>query len=568
MVWELSLGLLPSTTRLLLLSATVGNASTFLGWLRSSHNRRLKLVTSEERRVPLEHHWVGEELLSDQIEEMVKAERTPALVFSFHREGCWSTAESLKGKRLIDGEQKKALALAVNSYEWGPGGGRKLKPLLMRGVGVHHAGILPKYKRAVEELFCQRLLSVVVCTETLAAGVNLPARSVVLTELLKGPPGKKTVIEPSRAQQMFGRAGRPQFDDRGDVYVLAHEDDVKIVRFNDKLATIPEKTGDPKLIQARKKLLKKRPKRSPNRQYWNQKQFQRLIESPAGDLASRGDIPWRLLAYLLSASPEVDRLHSFIKGRLLSPKACEAACGRLDDMLMTLRAGGFVELDPEPPKPGEAIATEDSGSAAGTLGALLAEAVAVSGQSSSAVNDSSERPEEVGYRARWARPTERLEMLLGFRSIHPIYGAFLRDHLGSASRVEWIQALESTLEFPGSALRNVRVPGPERVAQGPLAIEHLHSELLQRGLATAAELGSEPDEDEFGERIWPLRLAEKLKLLFDSKYPGAGRVRISAIWAAGAIDEFGGDFDKGSGRMEDIPAFKIPFCSDAVIARN
>ena len=544
MVWELSLGLLPSTTRLLLLSATVGNASTFLGWLRSSHNRRLKLVTSDERRVPLEHHWVGEELLGDQIEEMVKAERTPALVFSFHREGCWSTAESLKGKRLIDGEQKKALALAVNSYEWGPGGGRKLKPLLMRGVGVHHAGILPKYKRAVEELFCQRLLSVVVCTETLAAGVNLPARSVVLTELLKGPPGKKTVIEPSRAQQMFGRAGRPQFDDRGDVYVLAHEDDVKIVRFNDKLATIPEKTGDPKLIQARKKLLKKRPKRSPNRQYWNQKQFQRLIESPAGDLASRGDIPWRLLAYLLSASPEVDRLHSFIKGRLLSPKACEAACGRLDDMLMTLRAGGFVELDPEPPKPGEAIATEDSGSAAGTLGALLAEAVAVSGQSSSAVNDSSERPEEVGYRARWARPTERLEMLLGFRSIHPIYGAFLRDHLGRASRVEWIQALESTLEFPGSALRNVRVPGPERVAQGPLAIEHLHSELLQRGLATAAELGSEPDEDEFGERIWPLRLAEKLKLLFDSKYPGAGRVRISAIWAAGAIDEFGGDFDK------------------------
>jgi len=546
-VWELSLGLLPSSTRLLLLSATVGNASSFLGWLRTSHNRRLTLITSNERRVPLEHHWVGEELLGDQIEEMVRAERTPALVFSFHREGCWSAAEVLKGKRLVDAEQKKALAEAVNSFDWGPGGGRKLKPLLLRGVGVHHAGILPKYKRAVEDLFCQRLLSVVVCTETLAAGVNLPARSVVLTELLKGPPGKKTVIEPSRAQQMFGRAGRPQFDDRGDVYVLAHEDDVKIARFNDKLATIPEKTGDPKLIQARKKLLKKKPKRSPKRQYWNEKQFNRLIESPAGDLVSRGDIPWRLLAYLLSSSAEVGRLHEFIDGRLLSPKPREAAHDRLDAMLMTLWAGGFVELEPEPPKPGEESQQQASSAAEdmpGLLGSLMAEAVAVSNPQSAAGEDSADPSKPIGYRAQWARPTDRLEMLLGFRSIHPIYGAFLRDQLGSASRCEWIQALESTLEFPGSALRSVRVPGPERVPQGPLAVDSLHSELLQRGLATAAELASEPDEDEFGERIWPLRLAEKLNLLFDSQYPGAGRIRISAIWAAGAIDEFGGDFDK------------------------
>ena len=546
-VWELSLGLLPSSTRLLLLSATVGNASSFLGWLRTSHKRRLTLITSDERRVPLEHHWVGEELLGDQIEELIRAQRTPALVFSFHREGCWSAAELLKGKRLIDAEQKDALAKAVNSLDWGPGGGRKLKPLLLRGVGVHHAGILPKYKRAVEDLFCQRLLSVVVCTETLAAGVNLPARSVVLTELLKGPPGKKTVIEPSRAQQMFGRAGRPQFDDRGDVYVLAHEDDVKIARFNDKLATIPEKTGDPKLIQARKKLLKKKPKRSPNRQYWTEKQFDRLIASPAGDLVSRGDIPWRLLAYLLSSSPEVGRLHAFIDGRLLSPKACEAARDRLDAMLLTLWAGGFVELEPEPPKPGEESQQQESSAAddmPGLLGSLISEAVAASNPQSAVSGDSGDPSEPSGYRAKWARPTDRLQMLLGFRSIHPIYGVFLRDQLGSASRCEWIQALESTLEFPGSALRLVRVPGPERVPQGPLAIESLHSELLQRGLATAPELASEPDEDEFGERIWPLRLAEKLKLLFDAQYPGAGRIRISAIWAAGAIDEFGGDFDK------------------------
>jgi len=74
----------------------------------------------------------------------------------------------------------------------------------MRGVAVHHAGLLPRYRRRVEELFQKKLLSVCVCTETLAAGINLPARSVVLTTLVKGPPGKKKLIESSTAHQIFG----------------------------------------------------------------------------------------------------------------------------------------------------------------------------------------------------------------------------------------------------------------------------------------------------------------------------------------------------------------------------
>ena len=553
-VWELTLGLLPSSTRLLLLSATVGNASVFLGWLRANHDRRLMLVQSDERRVPLNYHWVGDQLLAEHIAGMVPAGRTPALLFCFHREGCWSAADQLKGKKLIDENQKAELAKSVNSFDWGPGGGRKLKPLLLRGVGVHHAGILPRYKRIVEELFSRRLLAIVVCTETLAAGVNLPARSVVLTELLKGPPGKKTVIDSSRAHQMFGRAGRPQFDDRGDVYVMAHEDDVRIARFNERLATIPEKTPDPKLIRARKKMLKKRPARSPKKQYWNEKQFQRLVASPPGNLASQGDLPWRLLAYLLTVSPCVDRLRDFLEKRLLTPRQCETAQGQLDGMLMTLWAGGFVELDPLPPRASESrdagAENRDTATALppeiGTLGILLAEAAAESTTGSSAEKRDVppvDSPSDA-YRAVQARPTERLDMLLGFRSIHPIYGAFLRDHLGSASRVEWIQALESTLGFPGSVRSSVRVPGPERVAPGPLALERLDRELLQRGLASAEELMPEPEPDAFGRRRWPIRLAEKLKMLFDSEYPSVGRVDVSAIWAAGAVDELGGDFDK------------------------
>ena len=79
--------------------------------------------------------------------------------------------------------------------------------MLQRGVGVHHAGVLPKYRRIVEDLFQRKLLSVCVCTETLAAGINLPARSVVLPTLVKGKPGEMKLIDPSSAHQIFGRAG-------------------------------------------------------------------------------------------------------------------------------------------------------------------------------------------------------------------------------------------------------------------------------------------------------------------------------------------------------------------------
>src|SRR3569623_2237356 len=119
---------------------------------------------------------------------------------------------------LAEGQQKQLVARLAR-YDWTKGAGPKLKQILMRGVGVHHAGLLPKYRRVVEELFQHKLLSVCVCTETLSAGINLPARSVVMPSLLKGPPGKQRVIDASTAHQIFGRAGRPQFDNQGYVYV-------------------------------------------------------------------------------------------------------------------------------------------------------------------------------------------------------------------------------------------------------------------------------------------------------------------------------------------------------------
>ena len=136
----------------------------------------------------------------------------------------------------------------------------------------------------------------------------------------------------------------------GYVYVLAHEDDVKIGRWKRQYDQIPEDTKDLNLLKAKKRLKKKMPTRRNGVQYWSEEQFQKLIEAPPAKLASRGELPWRLLAYLLLTSPDVDRLRAFVEKRLLDPKRQEQALKRLDQMLLTLWDGRYVDLEPAPPR--------------------------------------------------------------------------------------------------------------------------------------------------------------------------------------------------------------------------
>ncbi len=352
-VWEFSLALLPQHVRLLLLSATVGNAVQFANWLDYEHHHRLEVVQSDDRKVPLEFRWVGDQTLVEQIQWMClgkEEERmTPSLVFCFNRDECWRVAEEIRGKELIPPETKSKLVAELSRFDWTQGAGPKLKQLLMRGVGVHHAGILPKYRRIIEYLFQQKLLAVCTCTETLSAGINLPARSVVLPSIMKGPAGKQTLLDPGSAHQIFGRAGRPQFDSHGYVFAVAPEDDVMILRWQEKFNRLPADSKDPKILAEKKALKKKQPKRNPNLQYWTEQQFMKLKNAPAGNLESHGLVPWRLLAYMLKASPEVTQLRELVKKRLLFGRRLENAQKDLDRMLGTLWSGGFVSLDPLPP---------------------------------------------------------------------------------------------------------------------------------------------------------------------------------------------------------------------------
>jgi len=550
-VWELSLGLLPAHIRTLLLSATVGNAVEFLHWLRQSHNRRLELVTGAERKVPLTYHWIGDMLLNEQIEAMAQGDdairATPALVFCFNREECWTVAEQLKGKRVLGDGQQKRLAAELDRYDWSEGAAPKLKQLLLRGVGVHHAGVLPKYRRIVEELFQRKLLSVATCTETLAAGINLPARSVVVPSIMKGPRDKKRLLDPSSAHQIFGRAGRPQFDKEGHVFVLAHEDDVKIARWREKFEQIPENTKDPGLLKARKALKKKMPSRRTGVQYWNEAQFNKLCAAPPGKLHSRGPLPWRLLAYMLDASPEVEIIRRLVGKRLMDPGRIEAGQRELNQMLITLWRAGYVTLDPRPP-------TQDELAEAQAAATAEKAAVARRLDFSFGFSEKPATSEPNPYKPMLASPTENMSKLLLFRGINPLYAVFLANQLGIADRNERIQAMESVLELPGSVARFVRVPRPDELPPGPLATIRLDPQLLQLGLATPEEISANARDDEQddmerrllddGERKWVLKLAEKLRRQFDYDFPGVHDLRTSPVWAAGELLQFGGDFNK------------------------
>ncbi|MFA9480070.1 DEAD/DEAH box helicase [Phycisphaerales bacterium AB-hyl4] len=594
-VWELSLSLLPKHVRLLLLSATVGNASQFLSWLRTSHGRDLTLAQSKERKVPLTCHWVGEQLLPELLIEMVRGEeqtrKTPALVFCFDRERCWAVGELLRGKDMLNGDQQAQLAEQLDAIDFSQGAGPKLKRILMRGVGIHHAGLLPRYRRVVETLFQQKLLSVCVCTETLAAGINLPARSVVLTTLLKGPRGKKKLIGASSAHQMFGRAGRPQFDREGHVYAVAHEDDVKILRHKQKIEQIPEDTKDPQLMKMRKKLVKKTPTRREGEQYWSEAQFEKLQAAEPGKLESRGELPWRLLAFLLDSFSDVATLRDVVSKRLMSEPQIAQGQKQLTRMLVTLHEQGYVTLTPTPPLPRRYVSAHSLGwyvtltptpplprSAGGSAstapepaatpepatpattqdllaglqlgGAPTGKPAASTASTSPATGKSAATaPADpiADYQPTTAHATDKLKTLLAFRAVQPVYGAFLLDYLGQVERHERMQILESLLEMPGSVARSVRVPFPQDLPPGEFTRETIDPAIVKSGLATYDEMYPPlPHEQDrpFGEPPqFPIPLAEKMHLLFQSKVRNGGRVRITPVWAAGDLLTFNGEFN-------------------------
>lgn len=223
-VWEQSIIGLDPRTQLVVLSATVGHPERFTHWVELTRRVPMELVDSRERKVPLVHEY-REEMLIDTVRELAHTGDVPAIVFVFGREQCFEVARLLKSCRRFTTEEEKAKVEEMcDAALLESGVVRELRPLLTHGIGIHHAGILPRYKQLVEQLALARLIKFVVSTETIAAGINLPARTVVFPALRKFIKQQPRLVTPAEYHQMAGRAGRPQFDDRGLAITLAPED--------------------------------------------------------------------------------------------------------------------------------------------------------------------------------------------------------------------------------------------------------------------------------------------------------------------------------------------------------
>lgn len=500
-VWELSLVLLPRHVRLMLLSATVGNPADFVRWLRTEHGRSLRLVTGGERRVPLEYAWVGDKLLTEQLPEMVSPDdstnRTPALVFCFNREECWEVAERLKGLSLITPDTRAEIEQHLSQEDFNEGAGPKLRQMLIRGVGVHHAGVLPKHKEIVEQLFLAKLIPFVICTETLAAGVNLPARSVVLSTLLKGKIGEKKLVPSSTAHQIFGRAGRPQFDKKGYVYALAHEDDAKIEKWRKKYEQLDARSKDPGIMRARKEMERKRPTRRKTQQYWSQGQFRQLIAAGPARLFSQSMIPYQVLIFLLTKTGALHEARSFLARRFNSPERIEKFQAQFEHMISNLAALGHLTRAED----GDHVTLD-----------------------------------------------EKIHELLVFRSIDPLYGAFVAEQLVRSNFDEKVQALESVLPVPTAIERHVRLP--DDLPPGPLQEQVLGPLMISMGVTAAgadAEPADEEEDDRWEdeqEREHPPTFPEMLRIAFEARLPSPELIYVQPKWAAGRAFAMDCDFYK------------------------
>ena len=504
-VWELTLVLLPKRARLMLLSATVGNTREFLSWLDREHGRTPKWVHTDTRRVPLTFIWIGDKLLTEHLPQMTsdndEDNRTPALVFCFNRDECWEVAERIKGVSLIDQATRKKIEEQIDPADFAEGGGPKLRQMLIRGVGVHHAGILPKHKEVVESLFLQKLIPFVICTETLAAGINLPARSVVLSTLLKGKKGDKKLVPSSSAHQMFGRAGRPQFDKEGYVFALAHEDDVKIDKWRKKYDQIDPNSKDPGIMRARKQLERKKPSRRKTVQYWGEGQFKVLQESGPAKLYSHSMIPYAVLIYLLTVRGSLAEVRAFLSKRLNTMERLAKFQDQLDHMIANLEAFGYLKRSED----GDHVTLDSS-----------------------------------------------IEELKAFRSVDPLYGAFAAKHLIRSSYEEKVQALDSMMIVPPNVQYHVHLA--DDIEPGPLQSGLLQPELLKRGVLIVhpeGKLVEAAPEDEYEdhwddgyEHVFGVTMPQMLKLYFDEHLASPEAVSVQPKWILGEIIERDADFHK------------------------
>lgn len=217
--WQIPL-LILKDAQFLLMSATLGETDTVVGHLQDLTGEDAVVVSSDQRPVPLEFTYSDHTLL-DSIGKLIAQERAPIYLVNFSQREASEWAQNLTSSELLDKEKRRALRKELAGFRFDSPYGKKLRRYLEHGVGVHHAGLLPKYRLLVERLAQRGVLAVISGTDTLGVGVNVPIRSVLFTRLYKYDGVKSALLTVRDFKQIAGRAGRRGYDTVGYVVCQA-----------------------------------------------------------------------------------------------------------------------------------------------------------------------------------------------------------------------------------------------------------------------------------------------------------------------------------------------------------
>jgi hypothetical protein len=354
--WAWQVPLLELTgCQMLLASATLGDMTAITADLAERSGRAVTAVTSVERPTPLHYQWRTTPV-AESVREAVADGLSPVYVVHANQASAIERAQGLVNLNVTTRPQREAIAAALAGVRMGRGFGDTLDRLLRNGVGVHHAGMLPRYRRLVERLAGQGLLPVICGTDTLGVGVNIPIRTVLMTALTKFDGSRVRRFTAREFHQLAGRAGRPGFDPDGHVWVQAPdhviENERALVRAGD----------DPK---ARRKAPRAKP--PPGFVHYDEAAMDRLVAAPPEPLVSRFRVTADLVASVLSRpdgpvalkrllrtnhDPE-PRRRQHQRRAIAVYRSLEAAgvAERLrsaDGRCLAVRVGSLVEGDDEP----------------------------------------------------------------------------------------------------------------------------------------------------------------------------------------------------------------------------
>jgi len=290
--WHLPLVSMPDTV-FLLMSATLGDTTHIASKLAEYTQREVAFVYHGERPVPLEFEY-RETPLHETVQELLDAEEAPIYLVNFTQRSSAEEAQNLTSLKICKKEERAIIAEELDRTRIDTPYGKELRRFLLSGIGIHHAGLLPKYRLLVEKLAQAGLLKVVSGTDSLGVGVNIPIRTVLFRALSKYDGEKTRLLSARQFHQIAGRAGRKGFDDRGKVVVQAPDHIIENKKIAAKLVKNPH---------LKNKTHKKKP---PTRGYvhWDKSTFEKLVASPPEPLEPQFAISHGMVMNALQSSTE------------------------------------------------------------------------------------------------------------------------------------------------------------------------------------------------------------------------------------------------------------------------